>query len=413
MSQSIDRSAQTAGRQRWVSASRLRYYEGIGLVASAATRSGSRASLHLGRRHGRSRSCAFIDPGQARGGAPGESTSSSASASQLGSASAAGRVSGRGAARPSHAQERRADAAPRSAQRPPPDGPARLDAMPPLSSCPRPSHAPRARARTKPAVADAPRATSAPVSTTQGAHAEGTRGTMVDGYEATSSVDDYTVGFETYTADADLTPLFAGLPDDRCQCVHWGYVIKGKLTYKTAAGEETFRPATPTTSVPATPGALRRHRGRGVQPHRALQPRSPSWRSMAAVDGRRGCEPLPIYDATAPSPHDRGDEVQERIELFERCARTRAARPHGARRAPALPGRPDIEPASVHSRSRRSVACRVLASSSARRRHAPLIGPLTADPVERSSPTWRRAADGCPASSDRVAGDYPPTASWA
>jgi hypothetical protein len=63
----------------------------------------------------------------------------------------------------------------------------------------------------------------------------------LDGYEGHfEQLGDYTVGFETYTADADLTPLFAGLPDDRCQCVHWGYVIKGKLTFKTAAGEETF-----------------------------------------------------------------------------------------------------------------------------------------------------------------------------
>ena len=22
-------------------------------------------------------------------------------------------------------------------------------------------------------------------------------------------------------------PLFAGLPDDRCQCAHWGYIISG------------------------------------------------------------------------------------------------------------------------------------------------------------------------------------------
>ena len=50
----------------------------------------------------------------------------------------------------------------------------------------------------------------------------------------------YTVAFETYTEDADLTPFFAGLPNDQCQAAHWGYVIKGKLTYKTAAGEETF-----------------------------------------------------------------------------------------------------------------------------------------------------------------------------
>jgi Cupin domain len=46
----------------------------------------------------------------------------------------------------------------------------------------------------------------------------------------------YTVGFETYTADADLAPLFAGLPDDRCQCPHWGYVISGKLEFTFADG---------------------------------------------------------------------------------------------------------------------------------------------------------------------------------
>lgn len=41
----------------------------------------------------------------------------------------------------------------------------------------------------------------------------------------------YTVGFETYTQDADLSPLFKGLPDDRCQAAHWGYVISGKVAY--------------------------------------------------------------------------------------------------------------------------------------------------------------------------------------
>lgn len=41
----------------------------------------------------------------------------------------------------------------------------------------------------------------------------------------------YTVGFETFTEDADLTPLLIGLPDDRCPTPHWGYVLKGKLTY--------------------------------------------------------------------------------------------------------------------------------------------------------------------------------------
>ena len=64
----------------------------------------------------------------------------------------------------------------------------------------------------------------------------------IDGYEGHFEHFDggYTVGFEKYTADADLSPLFAGLPDDKCQCAHWGYVIKGKVTFKTAGGDETF-----------------------------------------------------------------------------------------------------------------------------------------------------------------------------
>jgi len=50
----------------------------------------------------------------------------------------------------------------------------------------------------------------------------------------------YTVGFESYGSDADLADFFRGLPDDRCQCPHWGYVIKGKLSFRSANGEETF-----------------------------------------------------------------------------------------------------------------------------------------------------------------------------
>jgi hypothetical protein len=65
---------------------------------------------------------------------------------------------------------------------------------------------------------------------------------QVEGYEGHFENFDggYTVGFETYTADADMAELFKGLPDDRCQCEHWGYVDKGKLSSKTADGEETF-----------------------------------------------------------------------------------------------------------------------------------------------------------------------------
>lgn len=50
----------------------------------------------------------------------------------------------------------------------------------------------------------------------------------------------YTVGFETYTADADAAPLFQGLPDDRCQCPHWGYVLSGRVDFKFADRDEIY-----------------------------------------------------------------------------------------------------------------------------------------------------------------------------
>ena len=59
----------------------------------------------------------------------------------------------------------------------------------------------------------------------------------MEGYEgAFAYLSDFTVAFEEYSADADLGPLFAGLPDDRCQARHWGYVIRGKLAYRSADG---------------------------------------------------------------------------------------------------------------------------------------------------------------------------------
>src|SRR5262245_30620386 len=50
----------------------------------------------------------------------------------------------------------------------------------------------------------------------------------------------WSVGFEAYSEDADLAPVFRGLPDDQCQCEHLGYVVKGKVGFRTADGEELF-----------------------------------------------------------------------------------------------------------------------------------------------------------------------------
>jgi len=50
----------------------------------------------------------------------------------------------------------------------------------------------------------------------------------------------YTLAFETFREDADATPLFKGLPDDRCQSPHWGYVVKGSVRFRYADREEVY-----------------------------------------------------------------------------------------------------------------------------------------------------------------------------
>jgi hypothetical protein len=58
--------------------------------------------------------------------------------------------------------------------------------------------------------------------------------------ERSEDLDDYTVNFVTFREDIDHTPLLRGLPDDQCQCPHWGYVIKGKMTFRFGDREEVF-----------------------------------------------------------------------------------------------------------------------------------------------------------------------------
>lgn len=74
-----------------------------------------------------------------------------------------------------------------------------------------------------------------------GTTSKGTAPTVytMDGFEGRyDEVDGQTIGFETYTEDADPAPLFAGLPDDHCQCPHWGVVLAGTLVYRYLDGTE-------------------------------------------------------------------------------------------------------------------------------------------------------------------------------
>lgn len=65
---------------------------------------------------------------------------------------------------------------------------------------------------------------------------------VIDGVgEARSEdLDGYTVSFSSSTSDHDSPEAFKGLPDDRCQARHWGYVLSGKVAFRYADREETF-----------------------------------------------------------------------------------------------------------------------------------------------------------------------------
>lgn len=53
-------------------------------------------------------------------------------------------------------------------------------------------------------------------------------------------LDDYTVAFEAFRLDADPADYFVGLPDNRCQCPHWGVVVEGQMTFRWQDHEETY-----------------------------------------------------------------------------------------------------------------------------------------------------------------------------
>ena len=51
---------------------------------------------------------------------------------------------------------------------------------------------------------------------------------------------DLNVAFEAISGGMDATDMFVKLPDGRCQCPHWGYVLSGRLTFRYADREEVF-----------------------------------------------------------------------------------------------------------------------------------------------------------------------------
>jgi len=72
----------------------------------------------------------------------------------------------------------------------------------------------------------------------QSATKGGDHGPVIDRED---QLDGYTVNFVEFRQDIDATPLLKGLPDDRCQCPHWGYVVKGKMTMRFPDHEEVYQ----------------------------------------------------------------------------------------------------------------------------------------------------------------------------
>ncbi len=64
-----------------------------------------------------------------------------------------------------------------------------------------------------------------------------------DGAASSRQVEwgDMNVAYEAFPAGMDGTELFKGLPDDQCQCPHWGYLIKGQIRVKYADREEIIQ----------------------------------------------------------------------------------------------------------------------------------------------------------------------------
>jgi Cupin domain len=50
----------------------------------------------------------------------------------------------------------------------------------------------------------------------------------------------YTINFVEFHADIDGTPLLKGLPGDHCRCPHWGYVLKGRATFRFGDRDEVY-----------------------------------------------------------------------------------------------------------------------------------------------------------------------------
>lgn len=62
-----------------------------------------------------------------------------------------------------------------------------------------------------------------------------------DGLEfRTKDLGGQTMAWVVLPKGADLGPALKGLPQDLCQCPHWGYMISGRVLMRTTNGDRTY-----------------------------------------------------------------------------------------------------------------------------------------------------------------------------
>ena len=91
---------------------------------------------------------------------------------------------------------------------------------------------------------------------------------VVPGFEGRyAELLDHTVGFERYSEESDLAPLFVGLPDDACRASTWATSSRARSRSRRRTGRPSRR-VTPTWWAPVT--------------RRSCTP-APSWSSSARL----------------------------------------------------------------------------------------------------------------------------------
>jgi hypothetical protein len=58
--------------------------------------------------------------------------------------------------------------------------------------------------------------------------------------DRTQDLEGYTTSFVTIRETHDLAPMLAVLPEGRCTCPHWGYVMKGRIVVTYADHEDVL-----------------------------------------------------------------------------------------------------------------------------------------------------------------------------